>query len=113
MNMQEFEKVTIERVNECLKVMTSKSEQYSTETDKLHNFKVAGELQGCTPEKALGGMMSKHTVSIYDLINDVETGKNIPLEMWDEKIGDHINYLLLLNALVRERRTHACDCKGE
>ena len=46
--------------------------------------------------------MCKHTVSIYDLINDAEIGKDIPLEMWDEKIGDSINYLLLLNALVRE-----------
>ena len=48
------------------------------------------------------GMMAKHTVSVYDLANDVDKGADIPLEMWDEKIGDSINYLLLLNALVRE-----------
>ncbi len=32
----------------------------------------------CTPVKALGGMMSKHTVSVYDLIDDYEQGKVIP-----------------------------------
>ena len=70
--------------------------------DRLHNFKVAGKLQKCTPVKALGGMMAKHTVSVYDLIDDYEQGKAISKEMWAEKIGDSINYLLLLTALLEE-----------
>ena len=27
-----------------------------------------------------------------------------PIELWQEKITDHINYLFLLNAIVREWR---------
>lgn len=102
MNNELFEKVTEERIKKCVDVLCTKSDEYSTDNDKLHNFKVAGDLQGCTQVKALGGMMCKHTVSVYDLINDYEAGNDIPIALWDEKIGDSINYLLLLNAMVRE-----------
>lgn len=83
--------------------MTGKSEEYSTEQDKLHNFKVAAQLQNCTPITALAGMMAKHTVSVYDLVERQENGLVVTKEMWDEKIGDHINYLLLLDALITEK----------
>ena len=46
--------------------------------------------------------MAKHTVSVYDLIDDYKQGKAISKEMWAEKIGDSINYLLVLTALLEE-----------
>ena len=110
MNNETFNKVTGERIRLCLEVLCRKSDEYSTDNDKLHNFKVAGALQGCSDIKALGGMMCKHTVSIYDLINDFESGKKIPVYLWNEKIGDSINYLLLLNAMVIE---HELDKQKE
>ena len=80
----------------------------------MHNFKVAAEIQNCTPITALAGMMAKHTVSVYDLIKKQENGFVVPREMWDEKIGDSINYLILLSALVQERfdeeTERACRC---
>ena len=42
-------------------------------------------------------MMAKHTTSVYDM---VESGKPYSLELWDEKITDHINYLILLRAAL-------------
>ena len=45
-----------------------------------------------------------------DLINDFEHGKNISIDLWNEKIGDSINYLLLLNAMVIE---HELDKQKE
>ena len=50
-------------------------------------------------------MMAKHTVSVYDLIQRQEQSLVVPKEMWDEKIGDSINYLIWLTALVEEK----CD----
>lgn len=44
-------------------------------------------------------MMAKHTVSIYDMCN---SGLKYPIELWNEKITDHINYLLLLRAIIEE-----------
>lgn len=101
MKTERFNEVLDERIKKCLDVLTFKAGEYATE-DRLHNFKVAAELQGCTPMTALAGMMAKHTVSVYDLIRDREQGLVTAPQMWDEKIGDHINYLLLLNALVQE-----------
>ena len=101
MKKEEFERVIEERLSRCKKVLSIKEDEYAT-GDRLHNFKVAAELQGCSPIKALAGMMCKHTVSVYDLINDYEEGKEITSGMWDEKIGDSINYLLLLTALIVE-----------
>ena len=66
--------------------------------DRLQAFKVAAAIQDISPLQALGGMMAKHTTSIYDLINRGCTDEI----MWDEKITDHINYLVLLKCLVLE-----------
>lgn len=46
--------------------------------------------------------MAKHTVSVYDMIR---SGKDYPLDLWEEKIKDSINYLLLLWALIQEDET--------
>ena len=54
---------------------------------------------------ALAGMMCKHTVSIYDLIEGYEAGRAIEPELWDEKIIDSINYLILLRAALYEDYT--------
>jgi hypothetical protein len=51
-------------------------------------------------------MMAKHTISIYDMCYGDRNGKTYSLELWDEKITDSINYLLLLKALVTEAKVH-------
>ncbi len=104
MNSERFNEVLDETLDKCVKTLGVKSDEYATE-DRLHNFKVAAELQNCKPMTALAGMMAKHTVSVYDLIQKAESGQKIPLELWDEKIGDHINYLILLSGLIREEAT--------
>ena len=85
-------------------VLLAKAGEYAADGDRLHNFKRAAHLQGITPVGALSGMMCKHTVSIYDLINGYEEGRAIEPELWDEKIIDNINYLILLRAVLREER---------
>lgn len=101
MNSQEFNEVVEEQLEKCKSLLTAKGREYSTEQDKLHNFKVAAELQGKTQRQALGGMMAKHTVSIYDMIQSVN---DFAAPVWNEKITDHINYLLLLQGIVTEER---------
>ena len=98
MTATEFERIFEEQVERSRIVLVNKAKEYATE-DRLHNFKVAAALEGKTPEQALAGMMAKHTVSVYDM---AESGQPYPIELWQEKITDHINYLFLLNAIVRE-----------
>lgn len=115
MNTKDFNKVIEDRLSLCKSVLCRKADEYATD-DRLHNFKVAAKLQNCTPEKALAGMMCKHTVSVYDLINDLEKGKCATREMWEEKIGDSLNYLLLLTATLEERfecESSPVECKPE
>ena len=75
------------------------AEEYASDVDRLSNFKRAARLKGTTLPQAVTGMMVKHTVSVYDM---VESGEAFTAAAWDEKIGDHINYLILLKATLIE-----------
>lgn len=98
MTSERFEAILDAQLERCRQVLIEKAKEYATE-DRLHNFRVAAALQSCTELQALAGMMAKHTVSVYDMTRD---GKPHPLELWEEKITDSINYLLLLRAMVDE-----------
>lgn len=101
MNTKDFETVIEEQIKRCKDVLIGKAEEYARNEDRLHNFKNAAGMMGCDPKEALAGMMAKHTISVYDMCRD---GKDHTLFMWNEKITDHINYLLLLKAIVMEEK---------
>lgn len=86
------------------KVMCSKSAEYARGGDKLYNFKRSAEIDGVTPIDALRGMDLKHRTSISDMLVDITyKDKVFPKELWEEKLTDHINYMILLWALLAER----------
>jgi hypothetical protein len=109
MLIKEFNLLVKSTLSNCVSVMCKKSAEYASGSDKLHNFKTAGRMRDISPELALDGMMLKHSVSLRDIIEDTEQmGSEEFLERYsrslvDEKIGDSINYLLLLKALLYER----------
>lgn len=80
---------------------------YSRENDRLHNFKAAGRLEGVSPEQALGGMLAKQIVALFDYLHDLGEGQVIPPDAWIEKITDSINYLHLLRALLEDTNSWA------
>lgn len=96
MKADRFEGVLDAQVKRVRDVLVVKAAEYATE-DRLANFKKASHLRGCTVPQAIGGMMVKHTVSVYDMI---ESGEAYSIEKWDEKITDHLNYLILLRAAL-------------
>ncbi|NLZ53848.1 MAG: hypothetical protein GX892_12035 [Thermoanaerobacteraceae bacterium] len=98
MTTEKFNNIINWQIEHCKSILCSKAKEYAT-ADRLHNFKIAGALQGISPVQALMGMMTKHTVSVADMCM---SGETYPQELWDEKITDSINYLLLLSALIRE-----------
>lgn len=101
MQTPEFESIVNEQIDRCTNTLVVKAREYATE-DRLHNFKLAANLNKTTLRQALAGMMIKHTVSVYDLCRNDDL--TLPMEIWDEKITDHINYLILLRAAVVEER---------
>lgn len=93
------------RLAHCITLLDAKNKEYASDDDKLANFKEAGALKGETPEKALWGMWCKHVISIKKIIDDLDRLRLVPTtKTLDEKISDNINYLLLLEALITERR---------
>lgn len=100
MNNNDFIKVVDCQLNRCYNILACKSAEYDMESgDRFHSFKVAASLQNLTPKQALVGMMCKHVVSVFDM---VEADEKFSIEKWDEKITDNINYLLLLRGLIEE-----------
>ena len=103
--------MTIKKFNELVdyivekrikKVLCAKSAEYSRGDDKLYNFKRSAEIDGITPIEALRGMDLKHRTSISDMLDD-ECACEFSREVWEEKLTDHINYTLLLWALLAEQ----------
>ena len=96
MDSIEFNNSLAAQFERCESILNLKAGEYATE-DRLHNFRVAAALQGITLHQALAGMMAKHTVSIFDMC---ASRSYIPLDKWQEKLTDNINYLLLLSAMI-------------
>lgn len=95
-----FHEVAKEQIGKCLDTLIQKETEYSDGTDRLDQFKNASRIQNCHPVETLAGMMIKHTTSIYKMVREVAKGDYHSPNRWEEKIGDHINYLLLLKALL-------------
>lgn len=99
MQADEFEYIFENQIKICHDILIEKAKDYARDDDRLHNFKQAAHLNQETLRSALAGFMLKHTVSIYDMIRDDEMHA---LSVWEEKITDHINYLILLRAVIVE-----------
>ena len=108
MNQEHFNAYANSLMSQAAKVRNAKRSEYEAETDCLSNFRKAADLQNASVPVAIAGMMSKHTVSIYDMIevefNQAHFDPPYPIDLWREKLIDHINYLLILYAAIREYR---------
>lgn len=104
MTNKRFEDVISEQIAHSVAVLDAKNNEYNGQTvNRFHSFEIAANLENKTMKQALAGMMAKHTVSIYDMCDKGE----FSLEKWTEKITDHINYLLLLKAMIVEEKEEA------
>lgn len=95
MKLDQFEGILDTQIKRVRDVLVGKRAEYAADADVLGNFKKSAHMRGVGIPQAIAGMMVKHTTSIYDM---VESGKPFSIEVWDEKITDHINYLILLRA---------------
>ena len=102
MNQEEFDKVLAMWDTYLSKLFDAKGNEYAR-GDRLSNFKKAAAVLNGTPESALRGFLVKHLVSIFDMIDDLDSGVHHPMEKWMEKLGDNVAYLILLSALITER----------
>jgi hypothetical protein len=107
MNAKQFDIILERRISLIRSVLNAKRKEYADGLrDRLHNFNRAAAILQVSREEALLGMWAKHITSILDIVDDMKR-KVFPVEMIEEKIGDAINYLILLEAMLKE------DCKHE
>lgn len=108
MKTQDFNALVEDQFNICRAILETKGKEYaSSDEDRLSAFKTASCMLHITPIQALAGQMSKHTVSLFEMIENGCTDKGL----WLEKLTDQINYLLLLKALVYD--TMLSEVTGE
>lgn len=120
MNNKTFEMIVEDSLDICKAVLIRKSKEYSSSDNKLHNFDKAKDLMRCkTKEFALWGMFAKHLVSVTDMVERFEKTGELPTSgTIDEKIGDSINYFILLKAcfyddMIKAEAEKPCKCGCE
>jgi hypothetical protein len=99
MTLDKFNEVVQGQIDRCLETLKTKGDEYASGDDRLEHFKTSAEEQEISPKQALWGMASKHITSLGKMCKSEQMMLTFA---WDEKIGDAINYLLLLRALVEE-----------
>jgi len=110
MNSKDFSEVVDRRIKYIEDVLKCKGSEYATNKDRLSNFKEVAHLLSCTPERALMGFVAKHIVALVQFVKEREECRELrDFGYWNEKIGDIINYMILLDALVCERITDYQD----
>jgi len=106
MNSKEFNLTMDGLLERCKETLQHKAGEYADSRDRLHNFNSAAELIGGTKAQACWGMAVKHVVSVSDM---VASGQSYPMPIWDEKLGDMLNYCILLYACVVEKESKNAD----
>jgi len=95
MNSPEFERIVAITCDFISNTLNSKAKEYSINDDRLHNFNQMAKVNGLPVEQVIWGMASKHLSVILDMVRGDQ--KPTPF-LVDEKIGDMINYLVILKA---------------
>jgi hypothetical protein len=103
MTTDEFTGVLENRINKMRNSLIKKRGEYAKDTNVFHNFHRASAVLQTYREQALMGMAVKHFVSILDIVDNL--GDQFPPteEVVSEKIGDMINYLVILEAMLYEQ----------
>ena len=99
MTTPEFNKIVESQLDRIKNVLVKKQAEYNLDTDRLSVFKHGAGISEETPEQVLYGFMLKHIISVTDMIN---SKGNYTEELWNEKITDICNYLILLQGLLRD-----------
>ena len=99
MTIKDFNKLVETQCERIKATLTMKQSEYNFSGDRFDSFKKAALLENTTPERVLEGYLTKHIISLYDMLNSEE---KFSKERWEEKLGDSINYLVLLRGLLED-----------
>jgi hypothetical protein len=110
MTREDFSRRVEKRIDLIRQTLLTKHKEYAKDDNVFRNFdEAAGGLSlHSTSAEVLWSYMTKHLVSIKDIVSD-----NVPVTngLVSEKIGDVINYLVLLEAMLNEKDERHCKLK--
>ena len=102
MKMNEFSTLVARIQAKTKETLLSKNKEYADGEDVFHNFDVASDylkhIDVSSPAGAAMAFATKHLVSIVDIVN---TPAKFTQDQIDEKIGDMINYLILIRGMLK------------
>lgn len=105
MQQAAFEALFERTVHSCRELLVVKGGEYAGTDDRLANFRRGSSLTGCTAEQVLFIYLSKHYDALATWVRDSGRGESRPRsEPIEGRIDDAINYLILLKAMVAERK---------
>lgn len=99
MTPERFKALLDRRIDAIRSILIAKAGEYATDADRLHNFKAGASISGRTLSQVCAGYALKHIVSVLEM---AEGKRPVSRAIIDEKIGDAINYLFLIEALLTE-----------
>lgn len=99
MKNEKFQKILEERLLKTKKILNEKAKEYVHNNDRLYNFRVGSKINNESMAQSLWGMATKHLISVKDMVS---YNNDYNHDYIDEKIGDLINYLILLECILKE-----------
>lgn len=101
-SLSKEDQVIAERIEKTKHLLLVKGKEYVRNDDRLHNFRRAAEMSRSNMPRQLHGMVQKHIVSYYDMLDDIDQGKKVSKETIEEKLGDIIVYMHLQEVAIKE-----------
>lgn len=104
MKIAEFKHLLKVRFKKIEDTFTVKQKEYANEKDVFENIKngVGLSVFNTEPEQVAWSYAAKHLESIMSILESLPEEKPSE-ELINEKIGDAINYLIIIEGLLKER----------
>ena len=105
MTLTEFKKLLQDRFRMIDSTFKVKQSEYANQTDVFENIKngVGVSLFNTEPEQVAWSYAAKHLESIMSILKKLPEEKHSK-ELINEKIEDAINYLIIIEGLLKERK---------
>ena len=107
MKRQEFDILLTQRLDKIKETLISKGKEYASDADVFHNFKAATGISfHDAPEQVAWEYLTKHLQSVKDMLHmvSIDQYSGYPdRQLVHEKLGDSINYLILIETMLIER----------
>ena len=104
MNQKAFITLLEKIFDRTRQVLARKRNEYIHNQDVFSSFKKGTQMSfHSMPEKVAWEYACKHLESIKSMLDNIDKGQEPDAELINEKFGDAINYLILIEGMLKDR----------